>query len=225
MKVALGLAAVLAVPVTAVTAVADEPAPTPLPLPVPVPQAPAPTTEPAPAPEPAPPSEAPKIDPAYGEKPDRASEISANPLADGGPGYFAAPRGKPIVIISHPDRSTRNVATLAVLGGSGAIVTAIGLVFHLRANNARDEVAADRYTGEVWTPERQATYDRAHSSSIVAGALYGVGGALLLSTAILYIATDPKPEYITINPHVSPKPSAMVAPTRGGAMVGGTWSF
>jgi hypothetical protein len=220
MRVALGLAAALAVPATAV---AQEPAPSP-PLPVPLPQVPVPA-EPTPAPETAPPPEEPKVDPAYAEKPDRASEISANPLADGGPGYFSAPRGKPIVIVSHPDRSTANLTALVALGGSGAIATAIGLVFHLRSNNARDEVASDRFTGEVWTADRQAAYDRAHSSSIVAGALYGIGGALLLSTAIVYIATDPEPEYITINPHVSPKPTATVAPTRGGAMVGGTWSF
>jgi hypothetical protein len=54
---------------------------------------------------------------------------------------------------------------------------------------------------------------------------YGIGGGLLLATAITYIATEPGPETIVIEPHVSRKPTALVAPTRGGAIVGGAWRF
>ena len=208
MRLALALAATIAVPVTAV---AEEAPPQQLPA------------GPAPA-EPPPaggaPGETPKVDPAYGDYPDRTLPEPAD-----GRKNFPSPRGKDIVIVSHPDRSKSNITLLAALGGGGVVLAAVGLYFHFDARTATSEVEASTFTGEPWTRERQETYERAERSSTLAGVFYGVGGALVLATAITYIATEPKAEKIIIHPHTNPKPVALVAPTRGGAMVGGMWRF
>lgn len=217
MRVALAIAATIALPIRAV---AQSPGETP-PTPAPTPPAAAPTADPAAAeapppdaaPTPSPPDE-PKADPAYGERPEPSYDTR----------NFPAPRGKDVVIVSYPDRSRANITTLAVLGGSGVLLGAIGAYFNLDARSAIDEVSAHSYTGKVWTAERQDTYDRAHSSSVAAGVLYGIGGGLLLATAIMYIATEPKAETMVIHPHAA-QVSPIVAPTGGGAVVGGAWSF
>ena len=88
-----------------------------------------------------------------------------------------------------------------------------------------DEVSGHSFTGEPWTANKQDAVDRAHSSSITAGVLYGIGGGLLLATAVAYIVTEPEPETMVIHPHSDPKPTALVAPVKGGAVVGGAWRF
>ncbi|HSD87000.1 MAG TPA: hypothetical protein VLB44_05775 [Kofleriaceae bacterium] len=187
----------------AARAFADEPAP-----------APAPPSEPQPeAPQPAP---EPKPDPAYGEKPDPA---------DGGGGYFAAPKGHDYTIKAYPDRTKNNILTLSIMGGASIVLGGIGLYFHLDSRDRSDQLSAHRLTGLAWTPDLQSAYDDAHRSATLAGVFYGVGGALLLGTAIAYIATEPKQQEITVHPHIDAKPTALVAPLRGGALVGGTWSF
>ena len=148
-----------------------------------------------------------------------------DPAADGGPNYFAAPRGRDIVIESREDRSTSNITLLAALGGAGAVAGAIGVYFNLDARSASAEVSANKFTGLVWSEERQDAVDRANRSSTLAGVFYGIGGALLLATAITYIVTEPPTEKILIRPHRNSKPQPVVAPTEGGALVGGSWRF
>lgn len=223
MKAALALVATISLPFRAAAQVPELP-----PVPVPTP-ATSPTPEDAPAAEETAPgdagaaTEAPPADPAYSERPD--PKYGENNDASYDTRDFPAPRGKDVVIISYPDRSKKNLVTLAILGGAGLLTGAVGAYFHLDARSAADEVAADGYTGEVWTAAHQDAYDRARRSSTVAGVLYGVGGALLLATAITYIVTEPKAETIVIHPRANPKTSALIAPTRGGAILGGTWSF
>lgn len=218
MRAALAFAATLGLAAAAPTrAAADEPtgAPGSAPTP-PTTAAPGqtPATAPTGQPQPEHPVDEPKADPAYGERPDADSR------------NFAGPRGKDVVIVAYPDRTTKNLVTLGVLAGAGVVVGAVGLYFHLDSRDASDKVAAHNFTGEAWTADRQDAYDRAHSSATAAGVLYGIGGALVLATAVVYIATEPKAETMTIHPHVDPKPSAFVAPLRGGgAMVAGAWSF
>lgn len=193
----------------ATRAFADDPAPVPAP-------APAPASEPQPAPPPQPPAPEPKADPAYGEKPD---------AADGGAGYFAAPKGHDYTIRTYADRTTNNVIGLAVVGGASLIIGGIGVYYNLDSRDRSAEVSAHKLTGIAWTPELQSKYDQAQHSATMAGVMYGIGGALLLGTAIAYIITEPKQEEIVVHPHVDSKPTALVAPIRGGALVGGTWSF
>jgi hypothetical protein len=162
------------------------------------------------------PAPEPKADPAYGEQPDPA---------DGGAGYFAPPKGHEYTIKSYPDRSRANVMGLSLTAGAGAVVGAVGVYFHLDSRDKSDALSAHKLTGLPWTPERQAQYDAAHRSAVTAGVLYGIGGALVLGAAIAFMVTEPKMETITITPHTNPKPTALIAPTPGGALVGGMWSF
>jgi len=162
----------------------------------------------------------PKGDPAYGEKPDPTYDQSHGVPDAGGPSV-----GKDIYIKSYPDRSKTNVMGLAIAGGAAVVLGGIGLYFHLDSRAESSTINAHKFTGQAWTPDREATYDDAHSSAVTAGVLYGIGGAVLLGTAIAYMVTEPKMETIVIHPHRSPKPTALLAPTRGGAFVGGTWSF
>jgi hypothetical protein len=174
--------------------------------------APALADEAPPASEPSPeqPTPEPRVDPAYGEPPERD-------LADGGGSYFAAPKGKDIVVTSRPDRSRKNVLGLATAAGASLVAGGVGLYFHVDSRDASRAISAPAYTGAAWTDETQATYDRAHRSALLAGVFYGIGGAALLATAIAYIATEPAQETTIIHPHVSLAP--------GGATVGGGWRF
>jgi hypothetical protein len=219
MRAVLAIAAILAAPVTAT---ADEQTPTPAPVaPAPAPALPAPSDgggapseTPATAPQPEQPVDGPTGDPAYGEHPERDTHS------------FPAPKGKDVVIVSYPERSKTNVATIAGLAIGGVLVGAVGLYFHMDSRSASDEVSAHRFTGEPWTAEHQDSYDRAHSSAVAAGVLYGIGGGLLLASAIVYMATESEPETMVIHPHSAPaRARALVAPTNGGAIVGGAWRF
>ena len=200
MRVVLAIAALVAVPITAA---ADEPAPPPVQA---LPATPPPAGTAAPAEE-KPPAPAPPADPAYGEAPEWDVK------------NFPAPRGKDYVIVSYPERSKKNVTVLVGMAAGGVVLGGLGVYFHLDSRDASDEVGAQKFTGATWTAERQNTYERAHSSAVAAGVLYGVGGGLLLATAIAFIATEPKAENIVIHPHTA------VVPTRGGAFVGTGWSF
>lgn len=204
MRAVLAIAAVLAAPITAA---ADEPAPAPASAPTDGSGAPGetPATE-APA-------EAPKVDPAYGEHPEHDTR------------NFPAPRGKDVIIVSFPERSQTNVVTIAALAAGGALAGVVGLYFHIDSRSAADELSSKRFTGEPWTADHQDTYDRAHRSSVVAGVMYGIGGGLLLASAIAFIVTEPDPETMVIHPHSSTRARASIAPTDGGAIVGGAWRF
>jgi hypothetical protein len=214
MRLALAIAALVsAVPITAA---ADDPPPTAVPgIPGPgvnVP-APAPTPPAEPAPTNAPGETAPKVDPAYGDynNPD---------VRD-----FPAPKGKDVIIVAYPERTKTNMIVLGGLAAGGVVAGALGLYFHLDSRSAADEVSGHSFTGEIWTPDKQDALERAHSSSVAAGVFYGIGGGLLLATAIAYIVTEPEAETMVIHPHSDPKPTALIAPTRGGAVVGGAWRF
>lgn len=125
-----------------------------------------------------------------------------------------------IVVKSRPDRPRTTVFALAAGVGVGAILGGVGLYYHLDSRDASKELSSHKATGETWTAERQATFERAHDSSVAAGVLYGIGGAVIVGTVIALVLTEPKEETTVIHPH-----TALVAPTQGGAIVGGMWSF
>ena len=127
-----------------------------------------------------------------------------------------------IVVTSRPDRPRKTTLGLAAGAAAGVILGGVGLYYHLDSRDATQELSSHKPTGETWTAERQATYDRAHSSATTAAVFYSVGGAVLIGTAVAYILTEPKEETTIIHPHVS---TPVVAPTQGGAIVGGMWSF
>jgi hypothetical protein len=202
----------------AAPAFAEEPAGT---LPAPMntapsgPAAAAPGIDPAPAPAPA-------VDPAYGDRPDpRAPSQSVEDDRH----LRGVRHGREIVVRYYPDRPRDNVRLLAATAGAGALFGLVGLYFHLDWRSTSSAVAADTFTGRTWSDSHQEQFEQAQRSSTIAGVMYGIGGALLLTTAIAYIVTEPKMETRIIHPHTNAKPMAMVAPIQGGALVGGGWTF
>lgn len=165
----------------------------------------------------------PRVDPFYGEAPDPGGPSN---VAPGDNRYLNGSRaGQDIVVRFHQDRSRGNVIGLAASAGAAVLLGGAGLFFHLDSRDATSAVAADRFTGLTWSDARQAEVDRAERSATVAGILYGAAGALALATAVAYIVTEPPLETRVIHPHVNRRPTAVLAPSPGGAVVGGAWRF
>lgn len=190
------IALALVASVVAAPAFADDGAPAPTQSGEPVPTASAPAPEEPPV---MPPSETPSNE--------MLRPTPRRPVVD-------------IVVKSRPDRSRNTVIGLAAGAGASAILGGIGLYYHLDSRDASNQLSAHKPTGEVWSADKQDAFDRAHGSSVTAGVFYGIGGAVLIGTIIALVVTEPKEETTIIHPH-----TALVAPTHGGAIVGGMWSF
>ena len=163
-------------------------------------------TEPTPEPAPAPPPAAPV-------QPQPPSSVKPEPV---GPVY---------TITSHADRSTKNVVVLGSIAGGAAVLGLVGVAFNLDSQAQANKISLVQATAIPWTAADQKAYDRAHSSGVVAGVFYGLGGAALITAAIAYIVTAPKEEVTAIRPHGYGRPQPTVAPTPGGAILGGAWTF
>ena len=134
-----------------------------------------------------------------------------------------AQNGAPITFETPGERTTSNIVTAAGVAGAGVVVGAIGLYFHLDSRSASDDVAADGPTGTPWTTERADLVDQADRSRTRAIIGYSIGGALLVGAIAYWIATDPPSETVVIRPRPAVQP--VIAPTPGGATLGGVWSF
>ncbi len=135
--------------------------------------------------------------------------------------YRPQPMHKDIVVTTDRDRDSKNIAILASIAGAGAILAGVGVYYNLDSQDAANAVSPRMPTGAAWTADRQADYDRAHDSGIKAAIFYGLGGAALITATVMFIATAPGTETTVIHPHYAPT----IAPTPGGAVLGGTWSF
>ena len=147
---------------------------------------------------------------------------------DGGADYFPAPTGKDIVLEIPGERSTQNIALCAGVAGGGALLVGLGVYYNLDSRSAADAVSAHEATGRAWTAADQSDLTRAHDSGVKAGILYGVGGAMVIGAVVTWIVTEPKTEKRIIHPHGTGKaapPAVSLAPTPGGALVAGRWSF
>lgn len=170
--------------------------------------------------EPAPPPPPPEPPPAAAEAPLR--EPPPAPPAhdpDGAADYRPQPMKKDIVIKVYRDRDTNNMLMLGGIAGLGAVLGAVGVYYNLDSRDAARAVSPKMPTNQPWTATQQADYDRAHSSGVKAGIFYGLGGAALLASAVLFIVTAPGEEATVIHPHYA------IAPTQGGAFVARAWSF
>lgn len=127
-----------------------------------------------------------------------------------------------IVIETPGERSTATKAALGGLLGAGLIAGGLGAFWHLDSRSAADDLSAGKFTGQAWTADDIAKADRADRSKTRATVAYGIGGALLLGAAIAFILTDPPSETVVITPS---RGTPTVAPTEGGAVLGGMWSF
>lgn len=129
---------------------------------------------------------------------------------------------KPITIVAPGERTTNNKLVLGGIAGAGLVAGAVGFYFHLDSRSASDEVGTDVFTGTAWTPAHQDLVDRAASSRTAAIAMYSLGSACLIGAVVYWIVTDPPDETIVIRPRTA---QPTIAPTPGGAVLGGTWSF
>ncbi|CAN5176717.1 hypothetical protein BH11MYX1_BH11MYX1_04290 [soil metagenome] len=134
---------------------------------------------------------------------------------------YLPPPKRAIVITIDRDREGKNIALLASIAGAGAILAGVGVYYNLDSKDAADAVSPTMATGAAWTAARQADYDRAHDSGVKAGIFYALGGAALITATVMFIVTAPGSETTVIHPHYTPT----VAPTQGGAVLGGAWSF
>ncbi len=130
-----------------------------------------------------------------------------------------SPPPKDVVITVPGERSRNNIILMASIAGAGAVLGGIGLYYNLDARSASNDVTAVEQAHVPWTTALQAKYDQAHDSSVKAGVFYGLGGAVVIGAIVGLIITEPKSETTVIHPH------AMIAPTAGGGIVAGTWSF
>jgi len=127
-----------------------------------------------------------------------------------------------IVIETPGERSTNTRLFLAGLAGAGALVGGLGVYWHLDSRTAADDLSASKFTGMAWTAEDIALAERADRSKARATIAYSIGGALIVGAVIAFIVTDPPSETIVIKPS---RGTPTVAPTEGGAVLGGMWSF
>jgi hypothetical protein len=168
--------------------------------------------------------------PAFADEPAVPAAPEAAPIAppaatppnpDSAADYRPQPMKKDIVITVDRDRDAKNIAILAALAGGGAVLGAFGVYFNLDSRDAAKAISPSSPTGVPWLAPQQADYDRAHSSAVKAGIFYGVGGAAVIGSIVYLIITAPGSETTVIHPHYAPT----VAPTPGGAVLGGAWSF
>jgi len=135
----------------------------------------------------------------------------------------AARADKDIVIEVPGERTMDNKLLLGGLAGAGFLVGAVGAYFHLDSRSAANDVSSAKYTGHAWTSEDEALVDRADRSKTRAIVGYSVGGALLIGAVVAFIVTEPRSETTVIHPHGRGSPT--LAPTSGGAVLGGMWTF
>ncbi|MDX2093407.1 MAG: hypothetical protein SFX73_36520 [Kofleriaceae bacterium] len=127
-----------------------------------------------------------------------------------------------IEIVTRSERSLENKLLLAGLVGGGVLAGGLGVYFHLESRDASNAVAADTFTSEAWSTADQANVDRADDNRRKAALAYGIGGAFVVASIVTLIVTEPKAETIVITPN---RPTPIVTPAEGGAMLGGRWSF
>lgn len=165
-----------------------------------------PTEEPEPL-EPPPPEEPEAPDP----------DTLPAPAANDGPVLKHSFRRKEIVVNVPGERSRNNKLALAATLGVGVIAGAIGVYYHLDSKDAVDQVSASKFTGRIWTQERQDLVERAEGARGKAAIAYGIGGVFVIGAVVGFIVTEPKSHREVLRPHVALGP--------GGAVVGGAWSW
>jgi hypothetical protein len=142
--------------------------------------------------------------------------------------YFSG-AGEPLRFEVDRPRERSDKILMASLFGGSVLLGGVGLLFHLDSQRKSSEVSAvaGRHTGRIYTEELDDTRRAALRSRTFAIVGYSMSGALLLSTFVVYLVTDPGRETITVGDQLAPTPAArlMVEPVPGGALVGGQWTF
>ena len=141
--------------------------------------------------------------------------------------YFAG-AGEPLRFeVDRPRKKSDKILMASLFGGS-VLFGGVGLLFHLDSQRKSSDVSAKagRHTGRLYTDELDDTRRAALRSRTFTIIGYSVSGALLVSTFVVYLITDPGTETITVgHQQSSPAARVMVEPLPGGALVGGQWTF
>lgn len=147
------------------------------------------------------------------------ADIPLPPVVTANPDVVAADH--PIVITKPGHRSSYNKQFIGGMAGLGIALAGFGLFYHLDSRQTANSISAQGPTGQPWTAADQGQEDYSHQLRSRAIAFYSVGGAVLVGAVLAWIFTEPQEEQIVIRPRVTPT----IAPTPGGAVLGGTWSF
>jgi hypothetical protein len=125
------------------------------------------------------------------------------------------------------ERNSRQKVLIASLFGGSILLGGVGLLFHIDSRNKSDDVSTDagRHTGRIYTEELEDIRRSAIHSRNFAIASYALSGGLLVGTFIAYLLTDPGQETVRVRPEPARRARLMLAPTEGGALVGGAWRF
>jgi hypothetical protein len=138
--------------------------------------------------------------------------------------YFGGDDGRVVYRIDK-DRSKNERLAIAGLAGGAVLFGGIGLLFHLDSRSASNEVSAvGSHTGRTYTPAVDDTRSGALQSRNLAIVGYSIGGALLVSSVVALLLTEPGAELVTVGTEPQPSPVS-ITPLPGGAAIGGTWSF
>lgn len=129
-------------------------------------------------------------------------------------------RPREIVIEVPGIRPKQTKIVLGSLIAAGTVAGALGVYFHLQSRSAANDVSEAVFSGQTWTPARQARLEEGDSARTRAGVAYAVGGAFVIGAIVALIATEPKSEQAVIRPR-----HAGVTPIPGGAIAGAGWSF
>ena len=175
-----------------------------------------------------------------GQEPPSAGAAAAGPA---GASYFQHQDPTLTFEVDRP-RSHRARVVIASLVGGAVLMGGLGVLFTLDSKSKADEVSSKpgNNTGRVYTAELDDTRRAGLRSRTWAVTSFAVGGGLLVGALVAYVVSDPGRETIHVNgtstpvpathgatPPPNPGPSARVhlllAPTRGGALLGGAWSF
>lgn len=126
------------------------------------------------------------------------------------------------------ERSKENKIVLLSLGGGAVLFGGIAGLFALHSQSQSDKVSQiGMHSGLTWSADLDDTRKSALRSRTLGWVSAGIGGALLISTAVYFIITDPGTETITLDDQqpTSSSGQMLFGPTDGGFSVGRVWSF
>jgi hypothetical protein len=155
---------------------------------------------------------------AAGPRVARANDGTSTDVPPGPP----PPMNEDIVIQTPGTRPTLNLVTISVVAGLGVVAGGIGVYENLEARKAANDLSGDGNPSRTWTPALANEQHDLHHDNTGAAIGYSVGGALLVGTVVFVLLTQPPGTTTVIHPRLR---HASVAPTAGGAMLGGSWSF
>jgi len=122
--------------------------------------------------------------------------------------------GRPNPAITGPRTTGGGLRKVGIgVGAAGVVLTGIGIYFALDSGSKSDELSG--HTGE-WTQEQEDLVDAGKRSEKLAWITGGFGAAALIAGGVLYVVGGPKQ---------AESSQVSIAPTRGGAAVGWSFSF